>query len=170
MINITFLPDSDLDDVNEGIKDYENIWKSDGLLITASLENHSGYRFKETHINAIVYGMKTSRSHPLSLNSNLGHEVKKMTLVHELGHRVLMPPRRLKYKDAKEYPSSLDNHKVLFLFLYDAYESIYGKDFADSAVKRDSEQLNGLYKEAWDFALSFKTKEDRLKKFKELMV
>ena len=169
MIKINFLPDSDLDDFSISSEEYEAIWKSDGEKILSALEKMTGYSFKETFINAVVGGNKESRSHPLSLYANLKFEVKKMTLTHELGHRVLLLPRRQQYKNASLWPTSLENHRVLFLVLYDAYEMIYGKDFADSAVKRDSEQLQGIYKEAWDFALSFKTKEERQKKFREMI-
>jgi len=169
MLKINFLPDSDLEDFSDALKEYEAIWKVDSIKIVSALEEITKYDFKETFVNAIVSGNKESRSHPLSLYAKLQFEVKKMTLIHELGHRILLPPRRLQFMDKKQYPTSLENHKVLFLVLYDVYENIYGKEFADSAVKRDSEQLQGLYKEAWDFALSFKTKEERQAKFKEMM-
>ena len=169
MFKLNFLPDSDLEDFSPAIKEYESIWQGDSIKIVSALEEITKYVFKENFINAVVSGSKESRSHPLSLYAKLQFEVKKMTLVHELGHRILLPPRRLQFADKKQYPTSLENHKVLFLILYDVYEVVYGKEFADSAVKRDSEELQGLYKEAWDFALSFKTKGDRQKKFQEMM-
>jgi hypothetical protein len=169
MFKIHFLPDSDLDDVSEAIKEYEHIWNVDGEKIVYVWQELSGYVFKETFINAVIYGRKGGLSHPLCLKGNCTLDEKKIHLVHELGHRILLPPRRELFKKYNLQPTSLDNHKIEYLVLYDVYEAVYGKEFADFAVKWDRENLGSVYKEAWDFALSFKTKEVRQEKFKEMM-
>jgi hypothetical protein len=87
--------------------------------------------------------------------------VKRATLIHELGHRLLVPIRIPKSKD-------LDEHKVLFLILYDVWEQLYGKEFADRSVEVEK-QRKGLYdyEAAWKWALSL-SKEQRAAEFKEL--
>ena len=170
MLTINFLPDSDLYDLTKPIKEYQDIWSSDGEKILKAWQDLSGYSFKETFINAVVHDSKNGGlSHPLCLKGDASIEVKKAHLVHELGHRVLLLPRRAQYKKTKSPRTSLDNHKIEYLILYDVYETLYGKGFADFAVKYDRDNLPPLYGEAWDFALAFKTKEDRQKKFKEMM-
>jgi len=172
MLKINFLPDSDLFDVEAALKQYEEIWKTDGERIVAAWETITGYQFRETFVNAIIWGAKGGRSHALTLTSlRKSIEEKKNHLVHELGHRILYMPRREAFKRTgiKNIDSSLENHKLLDLVLYDVYESVYGKEFADYCVKLDSENLPPTYKEAWEFALSFKTKEERQKKFREMM-
>ena len=114
-------------------------------------------------------GKNGGLSHPLCLKGKASINEKKLHLIHELGHRVLLLPRRAIYQKTKQGCTSLDNHKVEYLVLYDVYESLYGKEFADFAVKFDCENLPPLYKEAWDFALAFETKEARQQKFKEMM-
>ncbi len=170
MLKINFLPDSDLEDVSEAISQYQAIWDSDGEKIVKAWEDVTGYKFKETFINATIWGGRGGHSSPLALTAwRKSIDDKKLHLVHELGHRVLLLPRREIYKKTRIFDDSLSNHKVLDLVLYDVYEMVYGKEFRDYAVKQDSEMLPPLYKEAWDFALSFKTKEERQQKFKEMM-
>jgi len=168
MIKINFLSDSDFEDYSEAIKEYESIWKADGEKIIRAWEETAGYRFKETFMNAIIY-VKGGHSHPLTLKSGGTNNGKKTHLIHELGHRVLLAPRRISFKSKNIQPTSLENHKILDLVLLDVLESLYGKEFADNAIKFDCEHIGGIYKEAWEFALSFKTKEERQKKFKEMM-
>jgi hypothetical protein len=170
MLKINFLPDSDLEDFSVAISEYELIWKEDGQKIVKTLEEVSALSFQETYINALVFNVKNpARSHPLSLKKHLTVDEKKLSLVHELGHRIMLPSLKIRFKSVGNSYDSFGNHKALDLILYDVYENLYGKSFADYAVKWDSEKIGGLYKEAWDFALSFKTKEERQKKFKEMV-
>jgi len=58
VIEINFLPDSDRKDrypqVEQGIIEYEKIWKEDGERIVKTIENLSSLRFKENYINVVV--------------------------------------------------------------------------------------------------------------------
>lgn len=47
-------------------------------------------------------------------------------MIHELGHRLLIHVPKTK---------ELDEHRVLFLVLYDIWESLSGRDFADRMVE-----------------------------------
>lgn len=67
-----------------------------------------------------------------------------------------------KYKEDK----GLLSHKVLNLILYDVWESLYGKEFADSEVGVESKRTD-IYKQAWDWALSINSSE-RMKIFNQL--
>ncbi len=83
--------------------------------------------------------------------------MKKATLVHEHGHRLIAQLRNR--------PADLDEHRVLFLFLYEVLESLWGKDLADSQV-RFERGLTGLYdyESAWRWALSL-SKDERASRF-----
>ncbi len=160
MIKITFHPDSDITDVLLATDEYQNIWDIEGEKIVIEWERKTGLQFRETFINAVIFEGR-GQSHPFSFRASLSSDMKKATLVHEMGHRIL-------YKKIKlpEF-SSLENHKNLDLCLYDTLVDLYGKNFADIVVEIESE--HPLYKEAWDWALSF-TEEERRKKFSELLV
>jgi hypothetical protein len=57
---------------------------------------------------------------------------------------------------------------ALFLVLYDIWEKLYGKEFADKMVDVE-EQRKGIYdyEAAWKWALAM-TKEERATKFRNL--
>ena len=78
--------------------------------------------------------------------------MKKATLVHEQGHRLIA--------QLKNRPTDLDEHRVLDLFLYDVWEDVWGRDLADQQVKFES-GMRGLYdyETAWKWALSFSKAE-----------
>ena len=78
-------------------------------------------------------------------------------LVHELGHRMNAQLRR-RTKD-------LDEHRLLFLYLYDLWVELYGKEFADREVAFER-TLKGLYDydAAWTWTLSM-TAEQRASMF-----
>ncbi len=52
---------------------------------------------------------------------------------------------------------------VLYLFLYDVWHELYGKDFADRMVEVESERSD-MYKNAWAQALnlSFNQRQEQL--------
>src|SRR5436190_5395776 len=102
------------------------------------VSSDSGYKEKPMHLRA---------SYPL--------DTKKATLIHELGHRLQSD---LFHKDE-------DDHQYLFLWIYDVWIALYGRDFADAQVAVEKLR-RGPYPAAWDFALSF-TPEQRAAKWKE---
>ena len=59
----------------------------------------------------------------------------------------------------------LDEHRLLFLYLYDLYVDLYGQEFADGQVAF-GRALKGLYDydAAWTWALAM-TREERASRF-----
>ncbi|HEX8160430.1 MAG TPA: hypothetical protein VF538_00915 [Pyrinomonadaceae bacterium] len=159
-VRVSFSPESEK--YAQATKEYQDIWNSEGKRIIEAMERVSGIKFTENDIRAIVYeGVSWSGfgNDPMKLRASYPPGVKKATLIHELGHRLLA--RLPKTKE-------MDEHRVLFLALYDIWESLYGKDFADKMVEVERKR-RGLYdyESAWKWALSL-SKEERATKFKAL--
>jgi hypothetical protein len=72
--------------------------------------------------------------------------------MHEIGHRHLSQLRKR--------PKEIDEHRLLFLWLYEAWVKLYGQAFADEAVKVESAR-KGLYdyEGAWKWALAMSPTE-----------
>jgi ketosteroid isomerase-like protein len=161
-INVIFSPESEK--FSKATTEYQAIWSAEGKKIVEAMESVSGLRFSDKHIAVIVYeGVSWSgfRDRPMKLRASYPLEIKKATLIHELGHRLINSIRIPKTKQ-------LDEHRVLFLILYDIWEKLYGKEFADKAVEVEK-QRKGIYdyESAWQWALSL-SKEERTAEFKEL--
>jgi hypothetical protein len=98
----------------------------------------------------------------MKLRASYPPETKKATLIHELGHRLIIPIRIPKEK------VELDEHRVLFLILYDLWERLYGEGFADEQVEVEKKRRGAYdYESAWRWALSL-SKAERAAQFKEL--
>jgi hypothetical protein len=63
----------------------------------------------------------------------------------------------------------LDEHRLLFLFLYDIWERLYGKGFAEEQVEVEKKRKGVYdYEAAWAWALA-QSKEERAQRFKEIV-
>ncbi len=158
---INFYPESDLEDFAPSVSEYERIWNEDGERIIRALESHAGLQFRETVINAVV-GDGISHSHPLFLRYSLSSADKRVTLVHELGHRLLY-----KRVPGMGTVSSLGHHKYLFLILGDVLGALYGKEYLAQTIARDN-ALAPKYKEAWAWANAF-TETERQARFQRIL-
>jgi hypothetical protein len=167
MLKINFYPESDLNDYEEAVKFFEEFWRQDGEKITNKWEEISGFKFWETEINAVV-GNFVSHSHPLSLNASKPDELKKVILVHELGHRLLI--KRIKGKRLK---AGEETHKFLYLLLKDVLVELYGDEAFQTAFDFDmklSREFGKVeYENAWKWVLQYETKEERQKVFKQII-
>ncbi len=67
----------------------------------------------------------------------------------------------------KKRTSSEENHKLLFLVLYDLLTHLYGTETADQAVATDK-TYGAQYVNAWEWALSI-SKDERRKRFDEIL-
>ena len=129
---------------------YRRLWSDEGAAIVDAWERVTGLSFMQTQITAIVYeGISSagSATTPMRLRASYNADTKRSALAHELGHRLIA--------QLTQRPSDLDEHRVLFLVLYDVWANLWGADFADRQVQVES-ALRGVYdyESAWKWALS----------------
>jgi len=144
------------------VKEYEAIWAAEGSRIIQALQERSGLSFEKSEIRVVVVEAPSNsgfKKIPMSLRSSYPLDTKKATLIHELGHRL---QGRLFRKDDEDHP-------FLFLYLYDVWVSLYGKEFADEQVKVESAR-RGIYdyETAWRTALAM-TAGQRIAKWQEFL-
>ena len=144
--------------------EYRRIWTDEGQRIEDVVEQLTGLSFPQTSIEAVVFeGVSISGNvnSPMMLRASNDANRKKATLVHELGHRLVDPQLTVR-------PADIDGHHLLDLFLYDAWELLWGRAFADEAVLVESGQ-RGLYdyEGTWRWALAM-TREQRASRFAEI--
>ena len=161
-VSMTFTPQDQT--FAEAAEAYRSVWVAEGSAIVDAMERGTGLTFLETHVNAVVFeGVSTSGAgdRPMYLRASYPADVKKAALVHEHGHRLIAQLRTR--------PADLDEHRVLDLFLYDVWESLWGRDLADRAVPFES-GLRGMYdyETAWKWALSF-SKAERASRFADIV-
>src|SRR6185295_12070096 len=138
------------------------IWAREGAKITAAMEAASGLKFEDREVKARVLEVASSSGYgviPMTLRASYPPDTKKATLIHELGHRL----------ENELFPQDEDDHKYLFLWIYDVWVTLYGREFADAQVAIEKRR-GGMYPAAWEFALSFTTAELRAAKWKETVV
>jgi len=127
---------------------YRSIWERDGTRIITALEARTCMRFPETSVGALV-GDNVSDSggpeHPMSLRASYDLDVKRATLVHELGHRHLWQlTQRL---------DEVDGHRTLYLILESVWADVWGDGFAAARVHGESSwQASYDYASAWAWA------------------
>ena len=135
--------------------EYRAIWTAEGEHIVSVLEATSGLTFKPSPIEVIVSNnppMTTFDGATIRLSARYPRIYKKATLVHELGHSLVLPLRGT---------AGLDDHRLLYLFLYDAWIELEGQDFADRMVSIERRIPGGYdYDAAWRWALAM-TREQR---------
>jgi hypothetical protein len=139
----------------EAAGDYRAIWEAEGAAIVAAMEAETGLVFPSAPIEAIVRDgppMAAYDGRTIRLRAGMSANYMRATLTHELGHRLaLLLPRTGK----------IDDHRLLYLFLYDVWTRLYGPDFADRMV-RIERRIPGAYDydAAWTWALAM-TREER---------
>ena len=127
---------------------YRAIWEQDGSRIVAALEARTCMHFPEAAVAALI-GDETSNSggpeHPMGLRASYDLDVKRATLVHELGHRHLWQlTNRL---------DDLDGHRTLYLILERVWADVWGEKFAAERVQTESTwQAEYDYAAAWSWA------------------
>jgi hypothetical protein len=157
-LRIVFQPDSE--QFSKAALEYEEVWFRDGAKITAAMEAASGLKFEDREVKAIVLEVSSSSGYkekPMRLRASYQLDTKKATLIHELGHRL----------ESDLFRQNEDDHKYLFLWLYDVWVTLYGREFADAQVAVEK-QRGRMYPAAWEFALSL-TREQRAAKWKETL-
>ncbi len=127
---------------------YRSIWEQDGARIVAALQSRSCMPFYEQSVAALI-GDQVSDSggpeHPMSLRASYDLDVKRATLVHELGHRHLW--------QLTERLDDVDGHRTLYLILERVWADVWGDEFAAARVLGETSwQASYDYAAAWAWA------------------
>jgi hypothetical protein len=163
-VAITFAPQNRNPQFQTASDEYRGIWAAEGNRIIAAMERISKLEFPEKKLKAEIYEGTSSSGRggqPMRLRASYPATVKEGTLVHELGHRMNAQLRKR--------PLDLDEHRLLFLYLYDLWENLYGKEFADRELAWEK-TLKGRYDydAAWTWALAM-TRDERQAKLGEIL-
>ena len=145
-----------------GAEEYRLLWESDGARIVAALEAYAGVEFPLQPVEILVRDgppMTSYDGRTIRLRANCSARCKLGTFTHELGHRLALELPRT---------AEIDDHRLLYLFLYDAWIELYGQDFADRMVSLER-RIPGVYDydAAWTWALSM-SREQRQARLREL--
>ena len=127
---------------------YRSIWEQDGKRIVAALEAQTCMKFEEETVTAVVDDVVSHSGgpeHPMSLRSSYDLDVKRSTLVHELGHRHLW--------QLTERLADVDGHRTLYLILERVWAEVWGEEFAAARVHGESTwRASYDYAAAWEWA------------------
>ena len=152
----TFTPESP--QFEAAASEYTDLWAREGERIVKTMESVSWLTFDGNDVQAIVFeGVSESgyRARPMRLRASYPPDTKKATLIHELGHRL----------ESDLFRKGEDDHPYLFLWIYDVWVKLYGRQFADEQVAVEKAR-RGVYPAAWDTALAL-TAEQRASKWRE---
>jgi hypothetical protein len=161
-VRITFVAQSD--SFAGAVREYERIWAAEGARIIAAMERASGLTFvspvyADTAITANVLERASYsgyRASPMQLRASYPYDTKRATLVHELGHRLQSGLFR---RDEEE-------HGPLFLWVYDVWVALWGREFADAQVVVERARAE-RYDKAWSETLALNA-EQRAARWREL--
>ena len=143
-------------------EEYRAIWAKEGNRIVAGMERATGLRFEPGPIEVSVYegtsysGERGGR--PMLLRASYPEETKRGTLVHELAHRL-----------AADVPFNGDHHDLIFLFVYDVWVDLWGREFADKQVRIEGLRKGIVdYEGIWKRTLA-RPAEERARRLQELL-
>ncbi|MYF70641.1 MAG: hypothetical protein F4053_07090 [Proteobacteria bacterium] len=145
------------------VRAYQEIWDEDGERIVAALETRTCLPFSEPTVTAVVdYAVSHSGGpdYPMRLRGSYAPDVKKATLVHELGHRHLW--------QLAERLEGVDGHMTLYLVLDRVWADVWGEEFAEDRIQYES-NWGDDYAVAWAWAQSLGT-EERSRLWNRLLV
>ena len=137
---------------------YRALWQQEGEAIIAALERNAGLPFPPAPIELLVTDsatMTSSDGRTIRMRAGYSPSFAKATLAHEMGHRLALALPRT---------GEMDDHRVLYLFLYDAWRDLYGRAFADRMVRIErSFRSHYDYDAAWTWALSMTRAERQVR-------
>ena len=140
---------------SEGAEEYRRIWDVEGERIVAAMEAVAGVEFPAQRVEVLVRDgppMTAYDGRTIRLRARCSPRCKLGTFTHELGHRLALELPRT---------AELDDHRLLYLFLYDVWTDLYGREFADRMVSIERRIPSGYdYDAAWTWALAM-TREER---------
>lgn len=147
----------------ESAATYEARWNEEGGRIVAALERAAGIRFPADPIEVIVRDgapMTTYDGRTIRLRAHYPINAWRATISHELGHRLAQALPRT---------AGIDDHRLLYLFLYDALTDLYGSGFADQVVRIERRFADAYdYDAAWRWALSM-TRTERQARLRHII-
>ncbi len=142
--------------------EYRRIWHEDGPLIVAAMEAATGRPFPLSPIEVLVRDdapMISFDGRTIRLRASTRPAYMRATLAHEIGHRLALTLPRT---------PEMDDHRLLYLFLYDVWTDLYGRDFADRMVAIERRiRAPYDYDAAWRWALSM-TRAERQARLRDL--
>lgn len=148
---------------DDAVREYRRIWDTEGKRIVEAMERATSLRLEAGPIPVVVFeGASSSgfRDIPMKLRASYPEPTKRATLVHELAHRLI----------SERIPKTFDSHPIIFLFVYDVWVELWGKQFADEQVVIESGR-RGLYdyETAWKNTLKL-TAQERAEQFKKFVI
>lgn len=163
MLHLLFKPQSDQFEL--ATREYQDIWGKEREAIIDTFEKVTGLEFKQKLIEIVIYegpSFSGNLNCPMKLRASLPYKEKQGTLVHELGHRLINP--------LQNRIEGIDEHHTLNLFLYDVWNNLYGKEFADQMVTIENKKNIRDYESAWRwfFRLSKEEKSSIWNRFIDL--
>lgn len=144
----------------EAAREYRGLWQAEGDRIVAAMEAATGLAFPSSRVEVIVSEgrpMASFDGRTIRLRASYSPAYKKATLAHEIGHRLAFTLPRT---------AGLDDHRLLYLFLYDVWTDLYGKAFADRMVSIER-RIGPAYDAAWTWAHAM-TREERRARLRTL--
>lgn len=164
MLSMRFMPIFEDPEFISATKEYEEIWQEHGQNIVQAFYEITGLDFVEKRIAAVVYEDISMSGRTVNdvmrLRGSYDIDVKKATLVHELGHRLI--------GQLKMRKENVDEHQTLFLFLYEVWIKLWGNPFADKMVEIEKGRKGNYdYESAWNWALALSAAE-RVSMFEEI--
>jgi hypothetical protein len=151
---LTFVPVQP--EFSAAAEEYRQLWCDEGPRMIQALEEASGQPFPSTPIEVFVANatpMTAYDGRTIWLKASYPAYYKRATLVHELGHRLSFTMAR---------SPDLDDHRLLYLFLHEAWTRLYGSEFADRMAQAER-RIRGRYDYAgaWDWALAMTPEQRR---------
>jgi len=147
---------------SEAADQYRALWDQEGNRIVEALERNAGLGFPDSPIEVLVTDSATMTAfdgRTIRIRAGYSIAFAKATFAHEMGHRLAQALPRT---------AEMDDHRVLYLFLYDAWTDLYGRDFADRMVAIERQfRANYDYDAAWTWALSM-TRAERQERLRWL--
>ena len=133
--------------------EYRALWAAEGPDIVAAMEAATGLSFPQAPVEAIVSAtppMTAYHGREMRLRAGYPRAYKRAALTHEMGHLLALAMPRA---------AGVDDHGLLYLFLYDVWTDLYGRDYADRMVRLER-RIGPEYDGAWAWALAM-TREER---------
>ena len=159
-LQLDFVAESDA--FGDAAAEYRTLWQADGERVVDVMEKLTGLEFEAGPVRVIVHeGTSFSgyRDSPMRLRASYARSTKQATLVHELAHRLI----------SELVPGTYEDHPIIFLFVYDAWVELWGREFASREVEVESARRGPSdYAGTWRTVLAL-TADERAQRFQQFL-